>query len=208
MLRALLLADGASDLPLAGHVELICEQHGYAVDVAPIANSQLPSGTGRTVAARLDAILRNDPDFTLAFIHRDAEREDYEKRASEVIEGAAEAGFPGPAVPIVPIRMTEAWLLLDEAAIRQVAGRPSSTCDLNLPNARDVESIPDPKEALREALVRASGARGRRLSSLNRRFSTHRRILLERMDPRGEVSQLSSWKTFVRDTRQALQRVG
>jgi hypothetical protein len=47
---------------------------------------------------------------------------------------------------VIPIRMTEAWLLLDEEAIRDSAGRPSSSVSLGLPLPQRVETIPDPKQ--------------------------------------------------------------
>lgn len=59
--------------------------------------------------------------------------------------------------PVIPIRMTEAWLLLDEAEIRRVAGAPNGKIPLNLPNPAKVESVSDPKALLKETLARASG---------------------------------------------------
>ena len=61
----------------------------------------------------------------MLFIHRDAEREPHEKRVAEVeaaLEGV-ELGETQP-VPVVPIRMQEAWLLFDERAIRYASGNP------------------------------------------------------------------------------------
>jgi len=55
-------------------------------------------------------------------------------------------------VPAVPVRMTEAWLLFDEAAIRRAAGCPNGSMPLELPSLKTSEDIPDPKTILHEAL--------------------------------------------------------
>ena len=63
-------------------------------------------------------------------MHRDAEREFARTRLAEIeaaIKSATEAALELIAVKcvrIVPVRMTEAWFLFDEAAIRRAANRP------------------------------------------------------------------------------------
>jgi len=63
---------------------------------------------------------------------------------------------------VVPVRMLEAWLLLDEKAIRQAAGNPNGRQPLNLPSPSRLEERPDPKHDLHEALRTACALRGRR----------------------------------------------
>jgi hypothetical protein len=107
------------------------------------------------------------------FIHRDAEREFPANRSAEIrraLDGAAKRGTHLPAVAVIPVRMLEAWLLFDEAAIRQAAGNPNGRVPLALPATRQVEGRPDPKEDLKDALRTASELRGRRL----RKFSTEK----------------------------------
>lgn len=108
-------------------------------------------------------------------------------------------------VPIVPVRMTEAWLLLDEALIREVAGRPSGTESLGLPKPLQAESVADPKEVLRSALETASGLSGRRLKQFRRRFSENRRLIFERLDPEGPVRRLSAWRELEHALDEALK---
>jgi hypothetical protein len=76
--------------------------------------------------------------------------------------------------------MTEAWLLLDETAIRRAAGNPRGQIALNLPNGAAVERLADPKEALSEALRSASELTGRRLKML--RVAERRHRVAELMD--------------------------
>jgi len=57
--------------------------------------------------------------------------------------------------------MQEAWLLLDESAIRRASGNPNEGMALTLPDPGGVECIADPKTTLHELLTRASGQAGR-----------------------------------------------
>ena len=106
----------------------------------------------------------------LLFVHRDAEKEDPENRYKEILAAVNEAtkrGFQSPAVCVVPVRMTEAWLLFDENAIRLAAGNPNGKNPLNLPDLSAIEQIPDPKSILFDILREASGLTGRRLNAFN-----------------------------------------
>jgi hypothetical protein len=108
----------------------------------------------------------------LLFVHRDADREPRATRVEEIrsaVQRISTDFFAGrPYVCVVPVRMTEAWLLFDEAAIRQAAGNPRSATPLGLPLPKKVEDLPDPKSVLNEALLRATDKPVRRL----RKFRT------------------------------------
>lgn len=199
--RAVLLADGPSDEPLGRHVALIAQRHGLNLDVVVPDLRRLDPSPGRRVADRLESILKIDDDFALVIVHRDAEAQDPQARYDEVEHGVAAIRADLPALPIVPVRMTEAWLLVDEAAIRRVAGRPQSAVPLGLPPVADAESVADPKELLQEALSRASGATGRRLRRFKRDFPRQRRRLLEQVDHAGAVARLCAWQELEDRTR-------
>jgi len=172
------------------------------VEIVDVPADRLP-GVGLRVEDRLRAILAEDPNFDIVFVHRDSENKDPSPRYSEV-SSAVSATFTGPAVAVVPVRMTEAWLLLDEQAIRQVAGSPSGRQDLSLPQRSAVERVADPKRVLKDVLVTACGLHGRRLKMFRAQFPVHRALLLERLDPNGEVRELTAWSRLVADTAQAL----
>ena len=199
--RGLFLADGPSDLPLSDHVAGLCRRQGLDVDLTAVPGDRLPPGTGRTVEDRVRAVFGDDPDFAFVVVHRDAEGQDPARRHAEVHEGVDQAGFGGPAMAVVPVRMTEAWLLLDEAAIRAVAGRPRGGPALNLPTPAEAERVADPKAPLREVLEAAAAARGRRLKTFRRQFGEQRRLLLERLDPDGPVTALRSWQELEHEVR-------
>lgn len=195
--RGLFLADGPSDEPLSDHLETLCAAHGHEVRITAPDLRRLPERIGLKVESRLRYILGQDATYDIVFVHRDAEGQDAAVRRQEIADAVAAVQCMIPAVPVVPVRMTEAWLLLDEQAIREVAGRPGGTVDLDLPRASTVESIPDPKQRLREALVAASQLHGRRLEAFKQRFSDHRRQLLERLDHSGPITALSAWQDLL-----------
>lgn len=106
----------------------------------------------------------------LLFVHRDAELQNPERRYEEIhsaVRKAALQGFQTPEVCVVPVQMTEAWLLFDENAIRLAAGNPNGKTPLNLPKLSDVEQVSDPKNILFQVLREASGLTGRHLKKFN-----------------------------------------
>ena len=67
-------------------------------------------------------------------------------------------------IPVIPVRMLEAWLLLDESAIRSASGNPNGRMPLSLPSPSRVEADYDPKETLHSLLRDASGFGSHRLA--------------------------------------------
>jgi hypothetical protein len=92
----------------------------------------------------------------LLFVHRDAEKESPAFRAAEIRQALEQIERCPPSMLIVPIRMTESWLLVDEKAIRAAAGNPSGKTPLGLPATTKLESLPNPKQVLFDALRTAS----------------------------------------------------
>jgi len=162
-----MLVDGSSDEPLGRHVEAIARRHDVSLDVVAPEFDRMDMPPGRRVHDRLACMLELDPDFDVLIVHRDAERESIEDRLIEIRTAMESARIDWPTVPVIPVRMTEAWLLLDEQAIREVAGRPTGIDPLELPTVAEVEAQPDPKAHLQQALASASGLSGRRLRKSN-----------------------------------------
>ncbi len=103
--------------------------------------------------------------------------------------------------------MTEAWLLIDEAEIRRVAGRPNRVNSLGLPAIGSVEGLANPKQALLEALLTAAGVSGRRRAQFVRDFGRHRALLLQRIDREGPINQFVAWKQLKSDVQAALSNL-
>ena len=191
--RAILLTDGPSDRPLSTHLEAMCLERGVKVSISAPEFERLPNPPGQRAQNRIDAVRRGEGLPDLLFVHRDAERQSLQLRLQQIDRAIQQVAPSLPSVPIVPVRMTEAWLLADEPLIRQIAGRPNSAVGLGIPPLDRLERMPDPKTTLRKALATASGHRGRGLKKFDDRFGTHRRLLLERLDRTGPVRQLASW---------------
>jgi hypothetical protein len=201
-IRFLLICDGSSDIGLGNHIQHLLLQNG-ATEVNWTSSH---SGGRLTEKIRLALSEANNPE--MLFVHRDAERVDPVERHEEIRCAIAAAEYPGPWAGIVPRRMTEAWLLLDDPAMRRVVGRPRGTEPLDLPFPRDVERLPDPKERLREALLAASSPRGlRRRKQFNSAWAVYRNRLLENLPIGGPLEQVPSWVRFRDDTVSALRQL-
>jgi len=109
-----------------------------------------------------DYLQAHEPGAMLTFVHRDAETASLEERLSEFPEDAS-----SDIVPVVPVRMSEAWLLFDRHAIAKAADRP--TYDVTVPEIAELERLSDPKGRLEELLLEAAGSpTGRRLKNFRR----------------------------------------
>jgi hypothetical protein len=166
--RYTLVSDGSSDRLLLHVLDWLLSVNSVRVfsgqwaDLARLRRP--PRGLGERLRRAVDLY-----PCQLLFVHRDAEGVERSIRAAE-IRAVLEPEPPG--VCVVPVRMQEAWLLFDEAALREASGRPGGREALGLPPLRRLERIADPKTMLHHALVTASGARGRR----RRRFPVRERV--------------------------------
>ena len=109
----------------------------------------------------------------ILFIHRDAETASRASRVGEIRRALEQAGVQGPTYCcVVPVRMTEAWLLFNEIAIRRAAGNPAGEIRIELPPSP--ESLPDPKRVLHDLIRTASGLSASRRKSLPVHAAVHR----------------------------------
>jgi hypothetical protein len=189
----LFLAEGSSDAPLADIIETLFLERNVQLSLTRPDFALLPK-VRKDVASRLDASMRMlAGTVDVVVVHRDADGAGPQARRQEIEAAARRSQVGRLLVPVIPVRMTEAWLLLDEGAIRMVAGNPSGRSALSLPKLHEAERLSDPKSTLQRALADAASVTGRRRERLDRRFSENRRQLLERLDLRGPVSGLPSW---------------
>ncbi|MET7424969.1 hypothetical protein [Dactylosporangium sp. NPDC005555] len=146
----------------------------------------LPS-PDRTVAGKLMSIKKLGAPYDLVVVHRDADGAGRGPRFNEISD-AIDQVMPGTSwAGAIPVRMTEAWLVLDETLIRSAAGNPNGKMPLDIPTWKQAERLADPKTLLRDLLVEASGLTGRRRKNFISRLSHHRSQMLELLDPSGPV---------------------
>ena len=177
-MRFTLVSDGPSDRALLYPLKWLLQANGINKPIEPAwADLRSFPKPFPTLELKIRAAIELFPCDVL-FVHRDAEREPRENRVAEIrsaIQRIATDFFAGrPYACVVPVRMTEAWLLFDEAAIRQAAGNPSSATPLNLPPVARVEDLPDPKAVLNEALLLATDKRPRRLKKFRTGLAVQR----------------------------------
>jgi hypothetical protein len=193
LLRYTLLADGTSDEVILPIINWLIEQHCPGARILP-AFARDFGPVGNALEVRVATALRNFP-CDLLFVHRDAEGMSREDRVAEVTDAMRDLGTP--FIPVIPVRMTEAWLLSDEAAIRFAAGNASGRLALNLPRRRQWETLADPKAVLFEALTAASGRSGRALAKF--RPEKARGLVTQRSESFAALRGLQAFDAFESD---------
>ena len=162
-----------------------------------------------TMTAKIRAALDLYHRCQILFVHRDADGPDPARRYQEiraVIDMLPQDSKSMAYVCVVPIRMTEAWLLTEETAIRRAAGNPNRTVHLPLPSLQHIEAIPDPKERLRELLRTASQLTGRRLKRFNDSLCAQR--VAAYMHGFQELRALSAFKRLESDLTAIIRQLG
>ena len=200
VLSVVIVAEGSSDSALESPVRWLINylEIDRPLEIQISFRSQ-DSGTG--LPGKLQTACQLfEPDLVL--LHRDSDGTSYEKRLEE-IEAAAQAVDTVPVVPVIPIRMTEAWLLIDEQAIRRASGNPQGKTQLELPKIGNLETIADPKSLLFDLLRKASELKGRRL----KKFSVFeaRKILAEEIEDFSALLQLSAFQKLLDLLRKQFQ---
>lgn len=102
--------------------------------------------------------------------------------------------------------MQEAWLLIDESALRYAAGNPNGDERLTLPSTGKLEHLPDPKSLLHQLLRQASGLRGRRLQRFNR--TLHGRRVADCIDDFGPLCRLPAFRRLAAEIERVATEQG
>lgn len=206
--HALLSADGASDAVLIPILEWLIQENvkQHIQLLLDLTFVQHPGGA--TLTQRLEMIERStagrQPDAV--FIHRDAESANYETRYDEIIS-TYERVFSNSAVSpvcVIPIRMTEAWLLFDEKAIRFASDNPNGRAPLSLPRLRELETLVDPKAMLKDLLLAATDLGARRRRSFQRTIHARIRNLTDYIHDYSPLRELSAFSRLENDIRTLL----
>lgn len=161
----LFVAEGSSDAPLAELIESLFLERGIEVRLSQ-PDFSLLGKVDKDVRSRVAAGLRLvGAPVDLIVVHRDADNAGRSARLREITSAIDSLHLDSLLIPVIPVRMTEAWLLLDEATIRLVAGNPMGRMNLALPKRHEVEALADPKGFSRPAswpLRERPAAAGRR----------------------------------------------
>jgi hypothetical protein len=186
-LTATLVADGSSDRLLKPILEWLLSQYlspAITIDIQVPEWGLLPIADRlRTLPERLVAARRLFA-ADVYFIHRDTEKYGTWQERQQEIDAALQRVFRAdlpPYVRVIPVQMTETWLLHNEAAIREAAENPNGREPVNLPPVARLEALPEAKTRLLEILRTASGLTGRRRQKFeaNERRRLHRLAALQ-----------------------------
>lgn len=205
MLRYTLLGDGSSDKVLLPIINWLLIQ----LDIPVAVQGEWADLSACSVKSLEDRLARAIDlyDCDLLFIHRDAEGQGRDQRLCEISSAIRHAvsSFSCDYIPIIPIRMTEAWLLISENAIRYAAENRNGTVPLAMPSLSRLESLNDPKECLYELLRTASQKTGRRLREFKPQRYVHR--IPDVIDDFSPLRSLSSFQALESDVREWMSRV-
>jgi hypothetical protein len=208
-LRYTLVSDGPTDRALLPILDWVLHSipevadRGFSGTWADLSGRKPTPG----LAGKIDIALQVYP-CDLLFVHRDAESSDRAIRDHRLQEiQTAMQSHAVPYVGVVPVRMTEAWLLFDENAIRKAADNPHSTADIQLPSLGRVEQVSDPKTLLHQLLLDASELTGRRRSRLQAELSWRRVRVADFIDDFSPLRNLSSFADLEAQTRSAVERL-
>lgn len=198
-----LTAEGGSDDMLIPLIDWVLAQLTTQAFSGRLAKPAVFANKAKDVETRVAQSLRYFP-CQMLFVHRDSDGRPHEDRVGEVLNACDKHG--GCFVPLVPIRMTEAWFLFNQAAVREAADNPRGRSALDLPTLREAERRSDPKRVLEEALVRASEASGRRLKNFKSELPGRKRIVAERIDDFSPLMQVPSFRSFYDATSNAVRQ--
>lgn len=210
-LRYTLLSDGSSDRALIPILNWLLQTHlnNWAIQSQWADLRRLDKSLRDTFAKRIELSIELYP-CELLFIHRDAERDSHEIRVNEIWTAVTQTTplISVPTICVVPVRMTEAWLLFDIAALRKAASNPNGKIELQLPDVRRLEYEPDPKRVLHQLLRQASGLSSRRLKGKGFSASdcTHR--VSELINDFSPLRILSAFQALESEIEDVLEKQG
>ena len=205
-IRYTLITDGSSDRALIPILTWVLHEKGEIDRIQPEwADLHRLPRPPQTLGDRISIAMKLYP-CDLLFVHRDAEGKDPCHRYEEIRNALREAAVQGiqpPAICVVPVRMTEAWLLINEPAIRIAAGNPNGTRPLSLPHLSTIEEIRDPKALLFDILRKASGLKGRHLKAFNKAASRIRITqLIDEFSPLRELGAFQRLEENILELKQ------
>jgi hypothetical protein len=198
-IRYTLITDGSSDRALMPILTWLLIDLGVNLPIQPTWAdlARLPHPPKKLEDRIHKAIALYPCD--LLFVHRDAEKESRQKRVLEIHQAVnlIKEDVILPVVCVIPVKMTEAWLLIDEKAIREAAGNPKGRQPLDLPKTSNTEGLSDPKETLRGLLETARGHAPRRQQTVS---ITRIAELIDDFQPLKQLPAFRELESELRDT--------
>lgn len=198
-LKYTLIADGSSDITLMRIIKWslndLYPKLATEYNFADFRHFHKPP---KSLKQKVDSVNVYYP-CDILFIHRDAEKNDcqlIDKRIEEIKNEIGNSEFER-TVCVIPVKMMETWLLINEEAIKQASGNRNYNQPLNLPALRVLEKEKNPKAILHDLLKTASGLKGRRLSAFNPNYAVH--LVAEYIEDYKPLRKLQAFNAFEMD---------
>lgn len=192
-LRGTLVTEGASDddmlIPILEWT--FKELKGRRVRIR-WADLRTGPQVGNDLEAKVREALRRE-SCDILFVHRDEDGQGIAARWEEIDKAVAAAVQVQMHVPVVPVRMSETWLLHDETMIRKAAGNSRGKVPLDLPPFKRIEQV-HAKDVLFDALVTASECRGRELKDFRKNLRATRCYLASLIEDWRPLRQLPGYQ--------------
>ncbi|MCI0714185.1 MAG: DUF4276 family protein [Chloroflexi bacterium] len=202
-----LLGDGSSDKVLLYVIDWLLKQQSSQIFERNFTYRQELVQGKASLTFVIERALHLYPYTDLLFVHRDAEKIAHDIRKHEILDALKKIKIqPLPAVCVVPVRMTEAWLLFDEDAIRHAAENPNGKMPLSLPSPKEIERLTSPKKSLHNILIQACGKTGRRLEKFDPDKQVH--LIAPRIDDFSPLRDLPAFQNLEKDLQEILQEHG
>ena len=193
--------------------EIILNQK--SLNVVDVLEPQIVDKRGPTQRDKILNAALDVSGFHLLIVHADADSRTQEDAWAHRIEPglskvrqAFQSGQEvcSQLVPVIPIRMTEAWMLADPDSFIQVIGTAASQSEMGMPKrALQVESLPNPKSELQSIMDKALNdrpRRRRRKRSITELFEPLARII--RLD---RLAQVPAYEKFQRELELTLREL-
>ncbi|MCU0226207.1 MAG: hypothetical protein MUF01_01090 [Bryobacterales bacterium] len=205
-IRYTLLTDGSSDRVLLTIIDWLLAQLPFSVEFqSQWADPAAVNNRGNGLESRIRESHSKYP-CDLLVVHRDSESIPHDTRTEEVERALNSAGLAHQVYAIaVPVRMTEAWFLFDESAIRKAAGNPNGRVSLSLPPLHQCESLRDPKQHLYDTLRLASGLSARRAKKFRPSAAVYR--LAQEIEDFRPLRTLAAFAQFEQSLSRALDQL-
>lgn len=186
------------------HVAFDCR-----TDIEVYEPEYLPKKNETSYVQQITSIASEYSYFHVICLHCDSDNPSNENVLRHKIKPALQSikSLSGNAcknlVALIPVQMTEAWLLADLELLKNKIGTSMSNNELGLPTRiQEIERISDPKMVIIEAIRKAQAniSRRRRKLSISRIYSPiSQEISIE------VLRNLSSYKSFMKNVRTALK---
>jgi hypothetical protein len=194
-MQYILVTEGGDDRMLASPINWLLEQHCTVPFSGDWANPGALEDNSRELEIRMSEVQRFYP-ADLYFVHRDTDTFDRPTRVAEIEAAIQASKLHQPCVCVVPVRMTEAWFLFSEEAIRNAADKSRGRVGLNLPRHAEVQRRADPKALLEEKLVLASELSGRRLAQFRGDIGRRKSLVAKGISDFSPLRQHDAFRLF------------